>query len=149
MVPAPVPAVFSLFRQLVNHLRGEVKSFGRAGPIDVLHLHSGRVSKLSRVMVPGGEEADSLAPSGWFFQVPSGSLLGKARLSIELSLRPPVLSGNSYRRHPPFEKAANPKQAGKGSVGEPREESPRSTSLFFMGCCTWLALSGVTEPLKV
>lgn len=74
---------------------------------------------------------------------------GKARLSIELSLRLPVLSGNSDRRHPPFEKAANPKQAEKGSVGEPREESPRSTSLFFMGCCTWLALSGVTEPLKV
>lgn len=73
MVPAPVPAVFSLFRQLVNNLRGEVKSFGRAGPIDVLHLHSKRVSKLSRVMVFGGEEADSLAPSGWFFQVPSGA----------------------------------------------------------------------------
>lgn len=100
MVPAPIPAVFSLFGQLVNHLRGGVKSFEGAGPIDVLHLHSGRVSKFSRVMVPREVEADSLASSGWLFQVPNGSLLGKARLSMELSLRPPVLSGNSDRRHP-------------------------------------------------
>lgn len=38
--------------------------FEGAGPIDILHLHSGRVNKLSRVMVPGEVEAHSLAPSG-------------------------------------------------------------------------------------
>lgn len=70
MVPARVPAVFSLFGQLANHPRGGVRRSEQAGlcfllrnSLDILHLHSGRVDMFFRPipsMVPGEVEVQSL-----------------------------------------------------------------------------------------
>lgn len=96
-------------------------------------------------------------PSGLLFQVPSGSLLGKARLSMELGVMPPSISGQEASTgllvgqgvtqiRTTFEKTPNPGQSEKSSVEEqPWKGSPRCTSIFFMGSSAWLALSGIIE----
>lgn len=163
MVPAPVPAVFSLSRKLVNHLRGGVneiwggmartrpprtqwkgeQAFKSYGP----WRSEGTLPSSIRIALPSAKW-DTLGQGQAFHGSQSEASCAVWELWQEAFSGLLVGQGVTHVRAP-FDKAANPEQAGKGSVKEPREESPRSTSLFFLGCCAWLALSGVTEFLKV
>lgn len=163
MVTAPVPAVFSLFEQLVNHPRGGVRRSEQAGlcfllrnSLDILHLHSGRVDMFFRTipsMVPGEVEVQSqdfiriFLPGAKWVTVEQGQAFNFIDASCTAeslillgTLTGPLAGQGVTRMQATFEKAPKPKQAGKGSMEEqPWEESLRSTSLFLMGSSVSLA----------